>query len=298
EHGIEPEFFLGSYQLYLSFYLQRLEEQTSTNRHMFTQQVQSLVKAVMLDIGLTLDAYFSRLTDDLRQALDMYWRANAELRQFAQLASHDLKTPLATVANLCEEVLDEFRQEMPKEACDLIERAKQRSYKMSHMIDDLLAATLTQPGTDRLSAVPLDEVLADVIDRLQSTIAEKEVTLTLPEQLPSVLGNRPRLCEALYNLISNAVKFVNVQAATVTIGIAESAHETVISIIDNGPGVPPEELERIFNPFRRMPQHRALPGSGLGLYFTKSLVEQQGGRVWAESSVSGGGRFFVALQRP
>lgn len=298
EKGIEPEFFLGSYQLYLSYYMDHLEEACRGDTHELVTRMRSLMKAVILDIGLTLDAYFFRLTNDLRTALDMYWRANAELRNFAQLASHDLKTPLATVANLCDEALDEFRDQMPEEACDLIERARQRSFRMSRMIDDLLAATLSNPGDEQLTEVPLAEVIADVLDRLQGPLTDRMVRVSQPDEWPTVLANRPRLTEALYNIVSNAVKFLDKQPGTIHLEVDHHDSETHVTIIDNGPGIPAEEIERIFNPFRRMPKHRALPGSGLGLYFTKNLIEQQGGRVWAESHEGDGARFIVALRRP
>jgi signal transduction histidine kinase len=297
EKGIEPEFFLGSYQLYLSYYMDLLEQHHSGDTQQLVSQMRSLVKAVLFDIGLTLDAYFSKLTDDLRQALDMYWRANTELRHFAQLASHDLKTPLATVANLCEETLDEFSEQMPDEACELIERAKERSYRMSRMIDELLAATLTQPGADQLGPVPLGEVVAEVLDRLQGPLKEKAVCVEQPTEWPVVAANRTRLTEALYNLLTNAVKFVDKQPAKIVLTVEEQDQETLVSVADNGPGIPDEELNRVFNPFRRLPSHRNLPGSGLGLYFTRHLIEQQGGRVWAESTLGVGATFHIALPR-
>jgi signal transduction histidine kinase len=68
-------------------------------------------------------------------------------------------------------------------------------------------------------------------------------------------------------------------------------------VADNGPGIPPDELERVFVPFRRLPRHRDRPGSGLGLYFAKTLVEQQGGRIWAESKPGQGAKFYVRLRR-
>jgi signal transduction histidine kinase len=274
-----------------------LEQHNSGDTQQLVSQMRSLVKAVLFDIGLTLDAYFSKLTDDLRQALDMYWRANTELRHFAQLASHDLKTPLATVANLCEETLDEFSTQMPGEACELIERAKQRSYRMSRMIDELLAATLSQPGDDQLGPVPLSEVVAEVLDRLQGPLKEKAVRIEQPDEWPIVSANRTRLTEALYNLLTNAVKFVDKQPAKIVLAVHVQERETLVTVADNGPGIPTEELNRVFNPFRRLPSHRNLPGSGLGLYFTRHLIEQQGGRVWAESTLGVGATFHIALPR-
>src|SRR5487761_1238296 len=142
EVGIEPQPFLGAYNQYVQHSFQRLAEQHAGDVEGFKQQALSLLKAIFFDIGLTLDAYFAQSTHKLRQALDMYWKANVELRQFAQLTSHDLKTPLATVANLCDEALDEFGGQMPEAARELVGAAKARTFRMSRMIDELLASAV------------------------------------------------------------------------------------------------------------------------------------------------------------
>jgi rsbT co-antagonist protein RsbR len=112
--GILPEHFLGAYLQYLKHCLGAMSAQQSRDIESLFDQTISLLKVIFLDIGLTLDAYFEHATQGLRQALDLLFKANAELRQFAHLTSHDLKTPLATVANLCDETIDEFGTEMPE----------------------------------------------------------------------------------------------------------------------------------------------------------------------------------------
>ena len=119
----------------------------------------SVLKVIFLDIGLTLDAYFARSIESQRQALDMLWKANIELKQFAQLASHDLKTPLATVANLCDEALDEFGPQMPEGARDLVEAARQRTFRMSRMIDELLAFSASPEGVESNTEISSREAL-------------------------------------------------------------------------------------------------------------------------------------------
>ena len=136
--GISPEMFLGAYNQYLQYSLRQLATTPDLPTGEFVEQILSLLKVVFLDVELTLEAYFAEATQNLRQALDLVFRANTELRQFAQLTSHDLKTPLATVANLCDEALDEFGPDLPAGAAELIEAAKQRTYRMSSMIDELL----------------------------------------------------------------------------------------------------------------------------------------------------------------
>ena len=141
--GINPEIFLGAYNQYLQFCVRHLADQFDEEARECAEQVLSLQKAVFLDIGLTLEAYFAQSTQSLRQALDLLYRANSDLRQFAHLTSHDLKTPLATMANLCDEALDEFRDQMPAEAVRLIEAARNRSFSMSQTIDELLSSTMS-----------------------------------------------------------------------------------------------------------------------------------------------------------
>ncbi len=294
--GITPQMFLGAYNQYLQYGLRQMASSRDVLLPDFVEEVLSLLKAIFLDVELTLDAFFAQATSNLRQALDMLFRANTELRQFAQLTSHDLKTPLATVANLCDETLDEFGPQMPDEACRLIEMAKQRTYRMSAMIDELLELSI--PVDDLKASGPIDthQVIAEAIERMAPEIDQRKIAISLASSLPPVWGNRVRLREAIFNILSNAVKFVDKQPATIKI-YAEISNETCkLAVADNGPGIPPEELDRIFSPFRRLKTHQDRPGSGLGLYFARSLIEQDGGRVWAESQLGIGSVFYIELK--
>ena len=296
DRGLEPEFFLGAYNQYIQFCFRQYGEQQGFASAAGFEELLSLLKAVLLDVGLTLSAYFERSTQDLRKALDLYWQANSELRRFAELASHDLKTPLATMANLCDEAIDEFGGDMPGEARDLIEQARQRSFRMSRMIDELLASAVTSREHDRLDDVSLAEVLAESLERLQSTIDKANIHVEIAENLPAVIGDPVPLREAFYNLLSNATKFIDAETGEIRIDAVQDGDQVRITFTDNGPGIPKEELERIFAPFRRLASHHNQPGSGLGLYFTRSLIAQQGGRVWAESGEQVGSTFCVVLK--
>lgn len=295
--GLPPEYFLGAYNLYIQHFFRGYAAQQDESVQRFVEQVLPLMKVILLDVGLSLDAYFSQATQKLRQALDMYWRANDELRRFAQFTSHDLKTPLATVANLCDEALDEFGDAMPPEARDLIRQARDRTFQNSQMIDELLQSTAALHAADAVADVSLDAVLAEVVQRLAPAATKKGVELSAAGLLPHVWGNKIRLREALYNLCSNAVKFMDKPRgeARVSVSAEPRGEEVLLTVADNGPGIPPEELERIFVPFRRLPAHRHLPGSGLGLHFTKQLIESDGGRIWVESELGQGSRFRVLL---
>lgn len=295
--GISPQMFLGAYNQYLQYGLRQLTANRDVALDEFVEEVLSLLKAIFLDVELTLDAYFAQATANLRQALDMLFRANTLLRQFAQLTSHDLKTPLATVANLCDETLDEFGEQMPQEACRLIEMAKQRTFRMSTMIDELLQQSAPIDDFQANGPVDLRQTVAEVIERLGPEIESAKVAVAVPDNLPSVWGNRVRLREAIFNILSNAVKFADKDPAKVTISVESHGENCQLAIADNGPGIPAEDLDRIFSAFRRLKLHQDKPGTGLGLYFAKSLIEQDGGRIWAESQPGDGSTFYLALKR-
>jgi signal transduction histidine kinase len=295
--GIEPQIFLGAYNQYLQFCFRSLSEQMPGIPPEYFARIGPLLKAVILDVGLTLDAYFHQATQALRSALDMLLQANTELRQFAQFTSHDLKTPLATVINLCDEALDEFGGQLPAEARRLVESARNQSFRMSETIDELLSTTTTIRSDEPVEEVSSQVALNQAIERARPLLEANEIEVKVPSQLPLVSGDQIRLREAFYNLLSNAAKFIDKRPGRITVSVRSRGNEHTFFVADNGPGIPPEELDRIFVPFRRLAMHREKPGSGLGLYFTKSLIEQQGGRIWVESDLGKGSRFIFALKR-
>ena len=249
--GLDADLFLGAYSQYVKHCSQVTAAERGEEARDTADEILSLIKVIFLDVGLTLDAYFAQSTEKLRQALDLYWKANDDLRRFAQLTSHDLKTPIATVANLCDEAVDEFGDQMPEEAHKLIESARDRAFRNSAMLDEILATTIASHSEQDRDEVPLSEVMGEAIDRLRPLIRKKQIEVIQPKTLPVVFGTKARLQEAFYNLLSNAVKFIDRE-----------------------------------------------PGSGLGLYFTMSLIDRDGGRIWAESSLGEGSRFCVELERP
>lgn len=293
--GIDPHSFLGAYNLYLREVFTLLAQHAGLAEEPYLQQINTLVSAVLLDIGLTLEAYFAQGTGALRKALDMLWRANTSLRQFAQLTSHDLKTPLATVANLCDEVLDEFGPQLPAGARELIEAAQKRTYRMGTTIDELLATSITLQDDALPEAIPLDKPLQEALERIRPVLEQKRIQIAMSPRTPKLRVDRVKLREALFNLLSNAAKFVAESGGRIVIMSELEGSICRVSISDNGPGIPREELERIFVPFRRLPMHSNVPGSGLGLYFTKMLIEQLHGRIWVTSELGHGATFTIEL---
>src|SRR5205814_146342 len=135
-------------------------------------------------------------------------------------------------------------------------------------------------------------------EQVRPLLEHKGIQLQIAPGLPKVLGDRARLREVFYNLFSNAIKFSDKPHGRIAVTYTAGDSECVFTVSDNGPGIPPEELARVFVPFRRLAAHRHIPGSGLGLYFAKIIVEQQHGRIWVESQLGKGSSFHVLLKTP
>jgi signal transduction histidine kinase len=292
--GLEPQWFLGAFNQYVQLCFRYFATRPS-DLDKYVDTTLSLLKFILLDIGLALDAYFTQITGQLKTALELVAQSNAALKEYAQLVSHDLKTPIATVAGLCEEFLDEFGSQVSSDARALIEAAQARSMKMSRLIDELFAISEAAAQPSQRSRVSTRVVLDEVLERLRPEIGTKAIEVRVSDQLPDVFAHAGRLREVFYNLLSNAVKYTDKEPGIIRITAERSGDEQVFCVADNGPGIPDSDRAKIFAPFRRLPHHRQRPGSGLGLYFVKTIVEEQGGRVWIESQVGVGSSFYVAM---
>jgi signal transduction histidine kinase len=167
--------------------------------------------------------------------------------------------------------------------------------QLGQTVDELLSLSEASAQPDRRTRVSARRLFEGALERLQSEIESRRVRVILPDEMPEVVVHPGRLQEVFYNLLSNAVKYMDKEAGTVEVSVAAADGTHVFCVSDNGPGIAEADHLKIFAPFRRLPQHRHQPGSGLGLYFVKTIVEEQGGRVWVTSRLREGSRFFVAL---
>ncbi len=293
--GLEPQWFLGAFNQYVQHCFRFFAEQSAGDHRQYVESTLALTKFILLDIGLSLDAYFQSSTEKLRRALELYEQSNVELSEFAHLVSHDLKTPLATVAALCEEFLDEFGSRVPAEARKLVDAARNRTMKMTGMIDELLALSATAAQPVQRARVSARALLDEVIDRVRQEIGDRAIRLEVPDQMPEIHVHPGRFRETFYQLMSNAVKFMDKEPGRIGVTVETVRNEHVFCVSDNGPGIAPADQAKIFVPFQRLPHHRDRPGSGLGLYFVRRMVEQRGGRVWVESRPGEGCKFYVAI---
>jgi signal transduction histidine kinase len=231
-----------------------------------------------------------------QQAVELE-RSNADLEQFAYVASHDLQEPLRKVAGFCQLLEKRYHGELDERADQYIFFAVDGAKRMQDLINDLLAFSRVGRTTDRFVAVPLEDALADGCDNLGDRVSESGATI-ISGELPTVQGD-PRLLSAVFqNLVGNAIKFRRDEPPVVTINAEDGEDEWTISVTDNGTGIEPQYAEQIFTLFQRLHSKTDYPGTGIGLSLCKKIIEFHGGRIWldpheAEAGVGSTFRFTL-----
>jgi signal transduction histidine kinase len=222
-------------------------------------------------------------------------RTLGELERFTYTVSHDLKSPLVTIRGYIGYVLQSAREgDLPRLEADM-GRIASAAEKMQHLLDELLELSRIGHRPNPPSAAGLAEIVGEALELLAGPLRERGVLVEVDPGLPVVFGDRLRLREALQNLLDNAVKFVGNQSAPrVRVGMRCNGAERVFFVEDNGMGIEPRYLERVFNLFEKL--DASSPGTGVGLAIVKRVMETHGGRVWAESEGAGrGSRFCFTL---
>ncbi len=233
------------------------------------------------------------ISDRKRQEEDLA-RSNAELQQFAYVASHDLQEPLRMVTSYLELLERRYKGQLDPKADQFINYAVDGAVRMQTLINALLTYSRVGSTTQSYEAVDLAEVLQDVLTNLQVTIAQNDAIVT-HDPLPQVNGNCIQLIQLLQNLISNGIKFRREDAPRIHIGVKRLADKWLFSIRDNGIGIEAQYTDRIFIIFQRLHSRAEHPGTGIGLSICKKIVERHGGKLWVESQPEKGSTFHFTL---
>jgi signal transduction histidine kinase len=164
------------------------------------------------------------------------------------------------------------------------------------MLGDLVDAVHLEAGHFQLERQPVDlaSFVGELRSRLEETHAVDRIRLAIPEDLPPIEVDAHRFERILVNLLSNALKY-SPPPSSVVLGAVLRGREVVLSVSDSGPGIAPEDLPHIFEKYYRTPDARTKEGLGIGLFATRLLVQEHGGRIWVESVVGEGTTFHVAL---
>jgi PAS domain S-box-containing protein len=221
-------------------------------------------------------------------------RSNAELEQFAYIASHDLQEPLRMITSYMQIIEEDYKGKLDEDADEYIGFAVDGAKRMQTLINDLLK--YSRVGTKGKPLVPMsaETALTVALDNMQVTIDETKAVIT-HDQLPIVLGDDGQLSQVFQNLLSNAIKFRSNSAPQIHISVEQTPEEWVFSVQDNGIGIDMKYADRIFTIFQRLHGREEYPGTGIGLAVVKKIVQRHGGRIWVKSAPESGSTFYFTL---
>ncbi|HEV8222702.1 MAG TPA: CHASE3 domain-containing protein [Streptosporangiaceae bacterium] len=226
-------------------------------------------------------------------------RSNAELEQFAYVASHDLQEPLRKVASFCQLLEKRYGDQLDERGRQYIDFAVDGAKRLQVLINDLLTFSRVGRGHEVRTEVPLGQPLDSAISALDAVIEDQGAVIDRPDELPAVNGDATLLAMLWQNLISNGIKFAREgEPPRITITCAEAPDSMWrICVADNGIGVAPEFSDKIFIIFQRLHGRDAYPGTGIGLALCKRIVEYHGGEISLDATYSGGTRICFTLPR-
>ena len=221
-------------------------------------------------------------------------RSNDELQQFAYVASHDLQEPLRTVQSYLQLLRRRYSSVLDDDANEFIDFAVEGAQRMRQLIQDLLAYARVTSRAKPSSPVALDDVLRQVLQALRASIAERKAEVT-QDPLPNVLADASQLRQLLQNLIGNALKFCVDRAPKIHISAEQRGYRWVVSVKDNGIGMKPDLVDKIFIIFKRLHSRDEYEGTGIGLAICRKIVERHGGQLTVESTLGEGSTFSFDL---
>jgi two-component system sensor histidine kinase KdpD len=210
--------------------------------------------------------------------------------------SHDLRTPLAAINSATGELLEGGDKLEPELRRGLLQAIHNQTGRLDRMINNLLQAIRLEAGDLELKREPykLEDIINTVLHRLRGALLGRPVEVRLPPELPLLPVDERLLDQVLVNLLENAVLHTPAGSPIALSAILQDEH-VLVEIADEGPGLPPEELERVFDKFYRGPGYESKGGLGLGLAICRGIIDLHGGRIWVENRPSGGAVFRFTL---
>jgi len=229
----------------------------------------------------------ARNVTEQKKTEDELRRSNAELEQFAYVASHDLQEPLRMVTSFAQLLQRRYRDRLGEDADEYIRHMVDGTQRMRRLILGLLELSRVARKGQALTATDSSAAAKIAIKNLKIVVEESAAKIKIGE-LPIVMGDRDQLASLFQNLIGNAIKYGRGEGTVVTVDAARIGGEWLFSVADDGRGIAPEQRDRVFQIFQRLHPQEQVPGTGIGLPLCRRIVSRHGGEIWIEASDSGG----------
>ena len=243
---------------------------------------------------LELKDYKNSLEEKVKKRTRDLAKSNSELANFAYITSHDLREPLRMITSFLQLLEKRYKDQLDEDANEFIDYAVNGAKRLNDMINDLLEYSKLTNEEPVFTQLKLDKVLDDALMNLIIQSEENNADITY-DQLPTVNGDENLLTMLLQNLIGNAIKYHGPEQPKIHISSTKEKNQKIISVKDNGIGIKPEHLKRIFTIFQRLHGHDEYPGTGIGLAIAQKIVHQHGGEIWVESEYGKGATFYFSI---
>jgi len=221
-------------------------------------------------------------------------RSNADLEQFAYVASHDLQEPLRMVATYTELLAERYQDSLDEKTEKYIRYAVDGAKRMQQLVKDLLAYSRVDTQGKAPTMIECDAVVKTVLDSMKMAIEENKAEIAC-DALPTVFADKGQLAQVFQNLIGNALKFHDKKAPHIHISALNDNDKWIFRVEDNGIGIDMQYAEVVFQMFQRLHERGRYDGGGIGLAIAKKIVERHGGRIWFDSELKKGTTFYFTL---
>ena len=234
------------------------------------------------------------IEEDLKITMDELKQSNKELEQFAYITSHDLREPLRMITSFLQLLERRYKDQLDQDAHEFIGFAVNGAKRLDTMTNDLLK--YSQISNKKREAIPVDfeHVLEHTLENLKVQIEENNAIIT-HDPLPTIVGDEELKVQLFQNIIGNAIKYRSQETPKIHISTIKEKNQYLFSIKDNGIGMSPKHLEKIFTIFQRLHTNEEYEGTGIGLAIAQKIIHQQGGQIWVESEIGKGTTFYFTI---
>ncbi|MBD1909126.1 MULTISPECIES: CHASE3 domain-containing protein [unclassified Leptolyngbya] len=281
----------------------------STDADAFDEPAQEVAQEVAAQLAIALQQsrmrtqlqeYASQLEQRVAERTLQLEETNQELEAFTYSVSHDLRAPLRTIQGFTSALLEDCGDKLDEDCQGYVASIIEDATQMNGLINDLLAYSRLTSTQINLQPVALDDIVNEALRQLAVEIQQKQAQIHVASPLPQVIAHRSTLIQAITNLISNAIKFVesDIKPQVDIFNTVERQNNQDwirLWIVDNGIGIASEHQERVFRVFERLHGNESYPGTGIGLAIAHKGLDRMGGRVGMESQLGQGSRFWISL---
>ncbi len=232
-----------------------------------------------------------KLNSDLESANKELIRANREIKEFTNVAAHDLKTPLRAIGVLANWIQTDYGDKLDEQGREQVKLLIGRTERMNKLIDGLLEYS-NAGQTSQKQIVDLNEVLSKVLSEIPSP---SNTEIIVENKLPTILFDKSLVTRVFWHIINNAVRYSDKSKRQIKIDCVQEGEFWKFSIADNGPGIDTKYFEKIFRMGQKLSSHDLVGGTGIGLSIAKKIIEDNGGKIWLESEVGKGSTFYFTL---